>query len=467
MSKTVIPKMFTDGHLETEKRNLERDMANCEKCSTELDYEIQNCNDRINSTYGMMKELARHYLTNGYSTDEAYRQAKQEFGHDKLEQQEKQLQAQRDRIREEARSTIHTCVAEIEYINSLLQIKPKARMEKYYSMLLSDYKSASLDEEKLVDLASCFREMEGYRDTTELAKECELQVLEIKERRKREKEEQERREEEEQERIRQEQYDRLVQEKDRATAEYEYQVISMKFWEMHGYKNSAELAKECEAQYNILKERREKQERQEQYKRLCEQYNQLYEKSKSVSSEEDYQQITSQFQRLCTQFQEIQNYNETTEYVKTCTQWANEANNRYQILKQRREAEDRERQRIEEHRRKTAGRIGGTVGIVVGISLGLMLGGYISSFVSSLPTDSDSHSFFAGCVGTVVGIICAIFAGGWVAGCAGFIITWLVLLVFASFFTSFPGIFIVIGVVVGGFFGSAFGAGIAEESVKK
>ena len=57
----------------------------------------------------------------------------------------------------------------------------------------------------------------------------------------------------------QEQYDRLVRAKDWKPTESEYQELAKKFWAMGGYKDSAELARHCEARYQSLKELREAQ----------------------------------------------------------------------------------------------------------------------------------------------------------------------------------------------------------------
>ena len=58
----------------------------------------------------------------------------------------------------------------------------------------------------------------------------------------------------------QEQYDRLVRAKDWKPTESEYQELAKQFWALNGYKDSAELARHCEARYQSLKELREAQE---------------------------------------------------------------------------------------------------------------------------------------------------------------------------------------------------------------
>ena len=100
-------------------------------------------------------------------------------------------------------------------------------------------------EDEYLELALKFLEMNGYKNTSELANECETRYQSLKEYR----EENERRE---QERVRQEQYDRLVQEKERASTAKDYQELAKKYRTMNGYKDSDELANECEAKYRKM-----------------------------------------------------------------------------------------------------------------------------------------------------------------------------------------------------------------------
>jgi len=99
--------------------------------------------------------------------------------------------------------------------------------------------------EKYKDLAKRFREMNGYKDTAELAKECESRSVEAR-------------------------YNQLILEKTELQTkqgyqytEQSYQWIAVRFQEINGYKDAAELARECDNQYRAHKERREEQERTE------------------------------------------------------------------------------------------------------------------------------------------------------------------------------------------------------------
>jgi tetratricopeptide (TPR) repeat protein len=87
----------------------------------------------------------------------------------------------------------------------------------------------------------------------------------------------------EQERLKQEQYNHLVQEKSRASTESKYQDLAKQFRGMNGYKNTIELAIECDKQFIILKEKREEQERLEQEQRLAEE--------KKIKEEQEHQEF--------------------------------------------------------------------------------------------------------------------------------------------------------------------------------
>ena len=89
------------------------------------------------------------------------------------------------------------------------------------------------------------------------------------------------------ERIRQEEhYDGLIKELFGATTEEEYQELAEQFREMNGYKNTAELANECNGKYQTLKEHREEQERIERER--TERYDQLCVAKEKASTERAY-----------------------------------------------------------------------------------------------------------------------------------------------------------------------------------
>ena len=84
-------------------------------------------------------------------------------------------------------------------------------------------------------------------------------------RRRKEQEERERQEKEEQEeRERQKKYESLIQTRNRISTEEEYKDLAEQFRGMYGYKNTKELARECDNKYIELKNRREEQKRYRQ-----------------------------------------------------------------------------------------------------------------------------------------------------------------------------------------------------------
>jgi F0F1-type ATP synthase assembly protein I len=104
-------------------------------------------------------------------------------------------------------------------------------------------------------LAKEFRDAKGYAETEELAKKCECQAVEV-------------------------QYNRLVNEKNKISTEKEYQGLAERFKAMNGYKNTTELASECDNRYRELKECRENQEMQEKKEREKREHRQAAEEKR-------------------------------------------------------------------------------------------------------------------------------------------------------------------------------------------
>ena len=207
------------------------------------------------------------------------------------------------------------------------KIRERLRQEQYDGLVQRKHKAT---EQQCLPLAKEFRAMNGYKDTTALADECEKQYHVLKEERE--------------ERERQSQYDRLVAEKNQATSESQYKDLVHRFRAMTGYKDTASLADECEKQYQVLREQREEQERQSQYNRL------VVEKNRASHPLE--------YQGLVKRFQEMDGYKDTIEL-------ANECESQYCILKEKqerwkagererlqREKEEQERREAEERERE-------------------------------------------------------------------------------------------------------------------
>jgi len=125
-------------------------------------------------------------------------------------------------------------------------IKEHIRKEQYDKLI--ERKNSASTEAGYKCVAGQFREMGGYKDTEALAKECESKALKVA-------------------------YDRLVQAKNRASNDEEYRELAKQFRSMNGYENTEELARECDNKHRVLKQQREEQERQEQYNRLLQAKN--------------------------------------------------------------------------------------------------------------------------------------------------------------------------------------------------
>jgi len=113
----------------------------------------------------------------------------------------------------------------------------RKKTEEHYQELLK-IKTRLLTEEQCQNLAKQFREMNGYKDATELSVECEArgreikQLLEEKERSKR--------------------YIKLVCAMEQALTEKAYQDVAEQLRKMNGYRNTAELVATCEEKCQVI-----------------------------------------------------------------------------------------------------------------------------------------------------------------------------------------------------------------------
>jgi VIT1/CCC1 family predicted Fe2+/Mn2+ transporter len=169
--------------------------------------------------------------------------------------------------------------------------------EEKYQLLLKNKNKAS-SEKEYRDLAIEFRLMNGYKDTTGLASECDDRAVEAK-------------------------YNMLIEAKNRASTEQEFQSLARQFQVMNGDKNTAELASECYERYNECKKQRIEVE-----------YNELAESMISASTEQEYQDLVKQLQAM--------------DGYKNTAELANKCDKRYCELKEQRE----ERERVEQKRRE-------------------------------------------------------------------------------------------------------------------
>ena len=220
-----------------------------------LEKEITFLDPKLSMSYKNKIEQAIDYIASEMSISEVNDTYKQ-----LLDLLSKNKQAFIDEEKEEQRKRKEQEILEQE------QRKAQEQKDRY-NKLLQEYKNASTEQEYLT-LAVQFRTMNGYENTTELADECANQHRVLKEAR------------EEQERMRVEQerkdkYNRLVQEKNNASTESEFQNLAKEFRAMNGYENTEELAKECDSALKYIKE---EQKRQTTYNKLVQAKNEISKK---------------------------------------------------------------------------------------------------------------------------------------------------------------------------------------------
>lgn len=220
--------------------------------------------------------------------------------------------------------------ADTEYQKKIEGYEQKIRdhiLQKHYDQLVQATEKASTE---LVyrSLAEQFRAMDGYKDTAELANECDKRIAHLQEIGRAEQERREELERQEQERIQQEQerkqkeqYLRLGEDLKTATTEEDWQKLADQFRKMSGYKNTAELASQCE---NRAIRRR--------YARLCKEAELTFRKEDSTEAD---------WRKLAKQLRAMNGYKNTAELAGKCE-------NKTRVLKEQREAEERERRKAVE-----------------------------------------------------------------------------------------------------------------------
>jgi hypothetical protein len=298
-SENKIPKMFTDATLEYERSELKTKLRDISKSRGDAENGInvyKECRNRLKTELiqyelqhreAIRQEIAEWpgLIPTGsiYSYDVKWRREEIYELNDKITSLSKEVeQYKRDSAKYSAR---------LEDIDELLKMTATQRAEKHYQLLLGtkDARSKSANSREFSDLARKFREMEGYKDTEALARECD----ELADNERRKEEEQRRREEEEQRKREEEQrrrdeerrkreaeeyrmeqeekYKKLLERKNNAKTEEEYQDLAREFQYLGYYKDSKTLADECEKKYqslvDIRREEEAKKRREEEKKR--------------------------------------------------------------------------------------------------------------------------------------------------------------------------------------------------------
>lgn len=209
-------------------------------------------------------------------------------------------------------------------------------------------------------------------------------------------------------------YRQLVREKNKASTERDLQDIGKQLEKEDGYKDTAELAKDCYARILVIRERKEEQVRSTQYR-------QLVRTMKRASTEKE-------FQELAEQFQEMPGYEDAMVLAGECDRKYRELKKRRVELEFIRDEEERRRRANEERKRlfwkACIYVLGGTIGGVAFAiatdgdgSQGGNIFGYavcfgIASFIVGYCKDRWEGACIWGCGGSIVGAIIGAFFGG-------------------------------------------------------
>ncbi|MCL2722344.1 MAG: hypothetical protein FWD47_13525 [Treponema sp.] len=299
MSDSKIPYFFTDAGVKYEVEKLVSTITGAMRESDALKLEMQSVKKKLDdysntpsqpiaTTYDdvfrqdrgmLMAKIAQKEasIKEGYLLQDDASKIKKRV--EKLKRQEAELMAKKQEL------------------ENLLLIPAEQRVENHYQRLLREFnrlKTLSTHNagSDLRRQAQLFREISGYKNANEIASECDNLYREHEEQKKREKEERTyndliqkknsasteadyldlvekfrgmndyRESAKFADECYNKYYDQLVLTKNKATTEREYTYLQEKFRAMNGYKDSVKIAAECDNQYKVLKEHREKLERE-------------------------------------------------------------------------------------------------------------------------------------------------------------------------------------------------------------
>jgi hypothetical protein len=271
----TIPQEFTDEFIKNEIARLENEIAACdaERTEGEKDYnawkseesEVKNLRQRVIDEYNN-----RYSYDNGYRAEDRWEMIEKDQRYQIHEEERsnanRKAQEAQQRVREYTTKKAEFEVKKQE-IEPLAGISCLDRMDDHYNRFVEAMqREATEDEYK--NFAEQFRLLKGYKNSGELAAQCDKLAIKTR-------------------------YEILVQEKAQATTEDEYTKIAEQFRLLKGYRDSAELA----AQYDKLaiKTRHEKL--------VCE-------KAKATTKEE-YINLSKQFRKMGT-------YENSTQLADEC-----------------------------------------------------------------------------------------------------------------------------------------------------
>jgi len=248
-----IPQRFTDEFIKSEIAKLEKEIANCDTEIAKAKEEEKDATIGESFARENKQKLIDGAIRMG-AIDGDYQGATERIqsdsvyqSHDKSEKTyNKRVKDAQQRVNEYTRNKAGY-EAKKQELEQLADISSHDRMDYHYNRFVEAMKKESTEEE-YKNFAQQFRFLEGYKDSVELTGKCDKLADECVKKKEREKKAR---------------YDALVREKTNASSEDKYKQLAQQFREMGNYENAVQLANECDKQFNVLKGRREEQERQE------------------------------------------------------------------------------------------------------------------------------------------------------------------------------------------------------------
>jgi len=241
----TIPQRFTDEFIKSELARLEKEIANCDAEITKNEQNNNYYQSRYKELSGKTLPMVAEYRNQtGNYTGLLSEIEKTLASYNPLfKQYYDESNDALKRSGEASKRTYEYKNKKAEYEKKKKEIEPLAgiscldRMDVYYNRVVEAMKKGSTEDE-FKNLAEQFRSLEGYKDSAELIDKCGKLVIKI-------------------------QYDKLVQEKNKAKTEEEYRELSKKFRKWGGYENSVQMADECDklADECVKQKEREKKAR--------------------------------------------------------------------------------------------------------------------------------------------------------------------------------------------------------------
>jgi len=322
----TIPQQFTDEFIKGEITRLENEIANCGAEITECEKQASSCKSLADSYMNENQKYRDIYKGGFYTADEIREKLRCD---DYYQSNVKFEEEMRNNMRDYQQRVSEYTRKKAEYEAKKRNLEPLAgiscldRMDNHYNRLVEAMQKESTEDE-YKNFAEQFRSLEGFKESAELADKCDKLADEYVKREKKARydalikeknnassegkfnqlaaefrkmgvyenaaqlaNECDKLADECGKREKKERYDALVQAKNNASSEGKYKQLAQEFREMGGYENAAQLANECDKQFNELKKQREEQERQEKVRKTAREAEERDEERRRYRYEEE------------------------------------------------------------------------------------------------------------------------------------------------------------------------------------